>query len=270
MYKDVLLRNNVRVEGNFQSMQVLVFAHGFGTDQTSWDQVKTAFAKDFKIVSYDQVGAGGSDFGAYSFAKYSSLEGYANDLLEICEALQLSSPVFIGHSVSSAIGLLAVHQRPKLFSKMVLLTPSPRYLNDQDYIGGFIQEELDLVYQSVEANYYEWISGFSQLAMGNPHQPGLANRFAETLSELRPDLALHVIRTIFQSDIRSILPEIDQQILILQAKNDIAVAPEVGPYLQKRLKNSDLLTIDVDGHFPHVSAASQVITAIRNFIIQPA
>lgn len=262
-------RNNLHVEGNLDSDHTLVFGHGFGTDQTAWDVVKQAFSKDYKLVLYDNVGAGGSDFSAYSPAKYQTLNGYANDLVEICRTLNLVSPVFIGHSASAMVGLLALLNVPDLFSKVVLITPSPRYLNDAGYIGGFEQADLDALYASVESDYLEWTSGFSRLAMGNSHKPGLGEAFARTLRDLRPDIALHVIKSIFQSDLREVLPYINHEVLIVQSSQDIAVAPEVGPYLNKHLKNSTLVKINAEGHLPHISSPDEVIKAIGDFLSRP-
>lgn len=266
MCKSVYLRNNIKVEGNLNSPRTLIFAHGFGSDQSAWNDVKPAFVDQYKIVLYDQVGAGCSDLAAYSPAKYSSLYGYAHDLLELCHALELAEPVFIGHSASAIVGLMASSMEPDLFSSLILLTPSPRYLNDLGYVGGFEQEDLDALYQQMELNYYNWSSGFSKLAMGNPEQPSLAELFAGKLRELRPDIALQVIRSIFQTDIRSLLPMITPEVLIIQSNNDIAVAPEVGPYMHAHLKDAKLVNIDASGHLPHVSAAGAVITAIQNFL----
>lgn len=266
MYKSVYSRNNLRIEGNLDSPQNLIFVHGFGTDQTSWNDVKQAFAEDYRLVLYDQVGAGGSSLAAYSPAKYATLYGYAHDLLEICHTLKLDSSVFIGHSASCITGLLAATIQPEVFSRLILLTPSPRYLNDEGYVGGFEQKDLDALYQNLEQNYFGWASGFSKLAMGNSDKPGLGERFAETLCNLRPDIALHVIKSIFQSDFRCILPKIDHDILIIQSSNDIAVAPEVGPYLEAHLENGKLVNINAEGHLPHISAANEVISVIKDFL----
>ena len=266
MCNSVYFRNNLHIEGNLAGQQTLIFAHGFGTDQTSWEEVKNAFAQNYKLVLYDQVGAGGSDLAAYSPAKYASLNGYAQDLLEICHSLKLKAPIFIGHSASCITGLLAATIEPEAFSRLILLAPSPRYLNDLGYVGGFEQKDLDELYQQMEQNYYSWASGFSKLAMGNHQTPELADRFAETICNLRPDIALHVIKSIFQSDIRDILPGIDHETLIVQSSNDIAVAPEVGPYMEAHLRNGSLVNINAEGHLPHISAANEVIHTIESFL----
>jgi sigma-B regulation protein RsbQ len=266
MNVEILKRNNVTVQGNLNSEQTIIFAHGFGTDQTAWDKVKTAFANNYKIILYDNIGAGKSDIEAYDPAKYQSLEAYAQDLVDIVEALQLKDAIFVGHSVSSMVGSLASLVMPGAFSKMILIGASPRYLNDNGYQGGFTQATLDDLYTAMQSNYYEWAGGFSKLAMGNEHNPALANNFAQSLLSLRPDIALAVARSIFQSDFRHILAFIKRDVLLIQSASDVAVPNEVALYLKQNITGSTLITVDSDGHFPHISAPQAIINAIDNFV----
>ncbi len=262
MSSSVLHRNHVTVLG--QGEQTIIFAHGFGSDQSAWRHQVAAFQSNYKIVLFDHVGAGKSDMSAYSPRRYSSLYSYAEDLLEICVELALSQVILIGHSVSGMVSLLAALVDPSRFRQLIFLGASPRYLNDAtaDYVGGFEQSDLDALYAAMSSNYYAWVSGFAPLAMGNPDRPELATEFAETLSTIRPDVAQAVARVIFQSDHRLELPKLKVPTTVLQTSNDIAVPPPVGHYLADRIPNARLLQIKAQGHLPHISAPDVVTSVI--------
>lgn len=262
--ENIFERNNINIIDN--DGPTLIFAHGFGTDQTVWHNQVRHFRDHYRIVLFDHVGSGKSDKNAYSPHRYSTLHGYADDLLEICAALRLHNAIYIGHSVSSMIGLLAAVREPSCFEKLVFIGASPRYLNDGDYVGGFEQTELDALYTAMTANYYAWVSGFAPLAMGNPERPGLAEDFARSLSALRPDISQSVARAIFQSDHRADLPRLQAPVLLLQANEDIVVPPEVGVYMNEHIPDSTLITLSARGHLPHVSEPEQVTRAIISFI----
>lgn len=251
-------KNNVNVIGNLEG-PTLLFAHGFGTDQHAWDLVAQAFKSDYRIILYDNVGGGKADPDSYSANKYTSLEPYAQDLIDICEAYQVKDAIFIGHSVSSMIGLLATLQRPEFFSKMILIGASPRYLNDTNYVGGFEQEGLNQFYDTMATNYFAWVSGFSSAAMANPENPQLAENFAMTLKAIRPDIAQSVARVIFQSDYRNELPKLDKPTLLIQANEDIAVPLSVAEYLHNNIPDSQMKVVNAFGHFPHISAPQEII-----------
>lgn len=257
---------NLRIEGNPFSSQTIVFAHGFGSDQTSWRFVTESFKDDYKIILYDNIGGGQSDAGAYSPLKYHSLEAYASDLLEIAETLELNNTILVAHSVSSMIGLFACLRNPGLFSKIVFVGASPRYLNDEGYQGGFAQSDLDVLFQSMTTNYYSWVSGFSAVVMRNTDKPELGNELAGTLSRLQPDIALSVAKVIFNSDCRAELSKLKTNVLIIQSKNDVAVPDSVADYLHSQLPNSKLVKIDAEGHFPHLSAPLEVSKSIQSFL----
>ncbi|TDO22679.1 alpha/beta fold hydrolase [Pedobacter duraquae] len=259
-------KNNVSIEGNLDAPQTIIFAHGFGTDQTAWDAVKEAFKADYRIVLYDNVGAGAADINAYSPIKYNTLQTYANDLLDIASELDLKGAIVVAHSVSSMISVIAANKSPEHFSKLVLVGASPRYLNDGQYVGGFTQDALDGMYETMTTNYYAWVSGFSAVAMGNPDKPELGEEFAKTLREIRPDIALAVVKVIFESDVRNQLPVLNLPTLLLQTKEDIAVPGQVAAYLNDHIKNSVLQILDAEGHFPHISAPDTVIKSIQSFI----
>ncbi|WP_207423931.1 alpha/beta fold hydrolase [Desertivirga brevis] len=259
-------RNNIRIEGNLESSRTIVFGHGFGTDQRIWGKITPAFTKDYRVILYDNVGAGKSDLDSFIPEKYRSLDAYADDLQEICSELQLSNAVFVGHSVSGMIGLITGLNVPSLFSRIVLIGASPRYLNDGSYVGGFHQAELDSLYFQMRANYVEWVSGFSKIAMRNSHNPDLSKQFEESLLSLRPDISLEVAQSIFQSDFRLILKFIESKVLIIQAQKDVAVPREVAEYMHERIKDSKLVVVNAEGHYPHVSAPEEIISAIQGFL----
>lgn len=264
MLSSILRRNNVNVLGNFNSNQTIIFAHGFGSDQSAWRHQVAAFASDFRIVLFDHVGAGKSDFSAYSPRRYSSLYSYAEDLLDLCAELKLTNSILVGHSVSGMTSLLAALVEPQCFSKLIFLGASPRYLNDVGYIGGFEQSDLDALYAAMSTNYHAWASGFAPIAMGNPDKPELALEFANTLAAIRPDIAQAVARVIFQSDHRQELPRLKLPTVILQTSNDIAVPVEVGQYLADHVSQSKLIYINAQGHLPHISAPDVVTEAIAS------
>jgi len=258
MQSHVFKRNNVEVLG--QGQQTIIFAHGFGSDQTAWRHQVTAFQADYRVVLFDHVGAGNSDMAAYSPRRYSSLYSYAEDLLELCAELKLSDAILVGHSVSGMVSLLAALVDPSRFRQLIFVGASPRYVNEAEtgYIGGFEQSDLDALYEAMASNYYAWVSGFAPIAMGNPDRPELAIEFARTLSAIRPDIAQAVARVIFQSDHRPELPRLQVPTTILQSNNDIAVPLVVGDYLAQHIPNARLININAQGHFPHISAPEVV------------
>lgn len=262
MPSSILQRNNVKLLGN--GSQTIIFAHGFGSDQTAWRHQLPAFASNYRIVLFDHVGAGLSDLAAYSPRRYSSIYSYAEDLLDLCAELKLTQCILVGHSVSGMVSLLAALVEPHCFSQLIFISASPRYLNDNGYIGGFEQSDLDALYAAMSSNYYAWASGFAPLAMGNPDKPELATEFAKTLAAIRPDIAQAVARVIFQSDHRAELPRLKVPTVILQSSNDIAVPPEVGRYMADKIPNSQLIPIAATGHLPHLSAPDTVTSAIAS------
>lgn len=258
MLSRVMDRHHTHIVG--QGEQNLMFAHGFGSDQTAWRHQVAAFTPFYRIVLFDHIGAGKSDMSAYSPRRYRSLYSYAEDVLALCAELQLQDVIFVGHSVSGMVGLLAALLDPGRFRQLVFISASPRYLNDPttNYIGGFEQFDLDALYAAMSANYYAWASGFAPIAMRNPERPELAIEFASSLTAIRPDVAQAVARVIFQSDHRADLPKLKVPTTILQSNNDIAVPPEVGKYMADKIPHSELINIDAEGHLPHMSAPAVV------------
>ncbi len=262
---DIVKKNNITVK-NESGKQTIVFAHGFGTDQSAWDKVAAAFAGDYKLVLYDNVGGGQSDPAAFSPNKYDTLHSYAEDLLDVCRALNLDDIIMVGHSASGMISLLASIKEPYRFKKLILVGASPRYLNSDGYSGGFTQEALDELYAAMANNYYAWVSGFAPMVMENADKPELALGFANTLASIRPDIAQSVARVIFQSDHRADLHQVNIETLLLQSQHDNAVPWEVALYLNQHIKNSTLVKVQAEGHFPHISAPEEIIREIKNFI----
>ena len=260
MISSILQRNNVRIVGN--GTQTIILAHGFGSDQSAWRHQVAAFTSNYRVVLFDHVGAGKSDFAAYSPRRYSSLYSYAEDLLDLCAELKLTQCILVGHSASGMISLLAALVEPQCFSQLFFVNASPRYLNDVGYVGGFEQSDLDALYAAMASNYYAWASGFAPFVMGNPDKPELATEFANTLAAIRPDIAQAVARMIFQSDHRAELPRLKVPTVILQSSNDIAVPSEVGWYMADKIPHSKLIPISATGHLPHLSAPDTVTSAI--------
>lgn len=260
MASSIIQRNHVHLLG--EGEQTIIFAHGFGSDQTAWRHQVAAFAPNFRIVLFDHVGAGKSDLSAYSPRRYSSLYSYAEDLLDLCAELKLTKTILVGHSVSGMVSLLAALVEPDCFSKLIFLDASPRYLNDQGYYGGFEQSDLDAFYEAMSTNYYAWASGFAPIAMATEDKPELAKEFASTLAAVRPDIAQAVAKVIFQSDHRDELPRLSVPTVILQANDDIAVPPNVGKFMADKIPQSQLLPIAARGHLPHISAPDVVTKAI--------
>jgi sigma-B regulation protein RsbQ len=257
-------RNNVRVFG--AGTQPMVFAHGFGCDQNMWRWITPAFENDYRIVLYDQVGAGQSDLSAYRSEKYRTLAGYAADLLEICAAEELTDVIFVGHSVSSMIGVLAAIQEPERFGKLILVGPSPRYINDGDYVGGFGRQDIDGLLDFLESNYMGWAAAMAPVIMGNPERPELGAELTGSFCRTDPDIAREFARVTFLSDNRADLARVRTPSLILQCSDD-AIAPQaVGEYVHANLVASELMLLKATGHCPNLSAPEETIAAMKAFL----
>jgi len=260
----VIGRNHVQILGSGQ--QGMIFAHGFGCDQNMWRLVAPAFEADFKIVLFDHVGAGQSDLTAYDAEKYSSLSGYADDLVDICRELSLRHAIFVGHSVSAMIGILASLKAPDLFDSLVLVGPSPRYINDGDYVGGFTALEIDELLASLDDNHMGWSAAMAPAIMGNPDRPELGQELTNSFCRTDPDIAKAFARVTFTSDNRADLAKVTARTLILQCRDDIIASEEVGEFVHKSVPNSQLIVLDASGHCPNLSAPQEVISAIRRFV----
>jgi sigma-B regulation protein RsbQ len=260
-----LLRNNVVVHG-VPEARPMVFAHGFGCDQNMWRHVWPAFADDHRVVLFDHVGLGGSDAGAFDPTRYATLRGYAQDVLEICHELDLSDVVFVGHSVSSIIGILAAIEEPELFGRLVLVGPSPRYIDDADYRGGFSREDIDELLASMESNYLGWSRAMAPVIMGNGDRPELGEELTNSFCRADPEIARHFARVTFLSDNRGDLGQVAVPSLVLQCSHDAIAPAAVGRYVDDRLPDSRLVMLEATGHCPNLSAPDETIAAIRSFL----
>jgi sigma-B regulation protein RsbQ len=261
----VVARNNVRLSGA-ETGQPMLFAHGFGCDQHMWRLVTPAFEDHYRIVLFDHVGAGGSDASAYDRDRYGSLDGYAEDLLEICHELDLTRVIFVGHSVSGMIGVLAAIREPDRFEKLILVGPSPRYLDDGDYGGGFSRGDIDELLDSLESNFLGWSSAMAPIIMGNADRPELGEELTNSFCRTDPEIAGHFARVTFLSDNRADLAKVKTPSLILQCSED-AIAPRtVGEYVHSQIRRSRLVVMDATGHCPNLSAPAETIAAMRAFL----
>jgi sigma-B regulation protein RsbQ len=257
-------RNNVRISGS--GSPPMMFAHGFGCDQNMWRFVTPAFERSHRIVVFDHVGAGRSDVSAYSQAKYSSLQGYADDVLEICREAGLHDVIFVGHSVSAMIGVLAAIREPERFSKLVLVGPSPRYLDDDGYVGGFKRGDIEGLLDSLDANYLGWSTTMAPVIMGNADRPELGRELTNSFCRADPGIARQFARVTFLSDNRADLRRVHTPSLILQCSEDIIAPLAVGEYLHRELPDSKLVVMKATGHCPNLSAPAETIAAIEAFV----
>ncbi len=261
---DVIKRNNVRVIG--EGDQSIVFAHGFGCSQNVWRHFENAYKNTFKLILFDFVGAGQSDLSAYDSKRYSTLDGYAKDVLEIIEALHLKNIIFIGHSVSCMVGVKAAILQPAYFSKLIFVSPSPYYINDQDYKGGLEKEDLLNLLTLMDSNYLGWSSFLAPQVMGNPDQPELGEELTANFCATDPDIAKEFARVTFLSDNRADLDKLQIESLTLQCLDDILAPLEVGYYINQRVKGNTLKILNATGHCPHLSAPDETIAAVNAYL----
>ena len=259
-----LNRNNVHTAGTGPT--AMVFSHGFGCDQNMWRYVSPAFEDKFRVVLFDHVGAGGSDLKAYDPEKYSTLAGYADDVVELCNELRLKDTVFVGHSVSAMIGLLASRRAPGMFRSLVMVGPSPRYIDDEDYVGGFRQEQITELLNFLADNHMGWSTTMAPVIMGNPDRPELGMELANSFCRTDPDIAKEFARVTFNSDNRADLAKVTLPTLILQCSEDVIAPLSVGEYVHRQMPNSQLVVLKATGHCPNLSAPDEVISAIRGFV----
>ena len=259
-----LQRNNVTVTGNPEG-PVMLFAHGFGCDQDMWRALVPLFAAENRIVTFDHVGAGGSDLTAYDSAKYASLDGYASDVLDICAELDLTDVTFVGHSVSAMIGVTAAAREPARFADLVLIAPSPRFIDDPaaGYVGGFSAEDIDGLLDSMATNYTTWAAAMAPMVMGNPDRPELGDELTGRFCRTDPDIAREFARVTFLSDARPVLAEVRTPSLVLQCSDDLLAPLSVGSYLGRELAGSTVVQLAATGHCPHVSAPEETAAAIQ-------
>jgi sigma-B regulation protein RsbQ len=264
MDNSVLSRNNVKVFGD--GVQPMVLAHGFGCDQNMWRFVTPAFSADYKIVLFDYVGSGKSDLGAYDKNKYRSLSGYAQDVLDVCHALDLQNVIFVGHSVSSMVGVLAAIREPSLFSNLILVGPSPRYINDLPYVGGFERRDIEELLDTMDKNYIGWSNFIAPAIMKNADRPELAQELTDSFCSTDPVIARNFAEATFLSDNRADVPKVNVPSLILQCSDDIIAPNSVGDYLAREMPGSTFQQLQATGHCPHMSHPEETIEAIKAYL----
>jgi sigma-B regulation protein RsbQ len=257
-------RNNVRVIGRGE--QALMFAHGYGCDQNMWRLLTPAFEERYRIILFDLVGCGRSDLTAYNRSKYGTLQGHADDALEILAEFAAGPAVFIGHSVSAMIGLLADLKAPERISTHVMIGPSPCYINDGNYVGGFTRADIESMLDTLDSNYLGWASAIAPAIMGAPDQPQLGEELTNSFCATDPEIAKHFAHVTFLSDNRADLPKLTKRTLILQCSDDIIAPLTVGEYMHRALPHSELRVIENIGHCPHLSAPSAIMDAMRAFL----
>lgn len=265
MGDDVLVRNNVTASGNPAGRPVM-FAHGFGCDQNMWRFVAPAFEDSYRTVLFDYVGAGASDLSAYDPERYGRLDGYAADVIEICEALDLSDVVFVGHSVSAMVGVLAAVAAPERFGALVLIGPSPRYINDGEYVGGFTEDDIADLLASLDSNYLGWSSAMAPAIMGNPDRPELGAELTASFCRTDPEIQKRFARVTFMSDNRADLARAKVPALVLQCSDDVIAPEAVGQYVHRNLPESRLVKLQASGHCPNLSAPEETVAAISSFL----
>lgn len=261
---DLMTRFAAKVSGD--GSQTIMFAHGFGCDQAMWRYVAPAFQTDFRVVLFDFVGAGSSDLSAYDPQRHANLSGYADDVVALARSLDIRGGVFVGHSVSAMIGILAAKQAPELFEKLVLVGPSPRYTNDGDYTGGFTAEQIEELLEFLDSNHMGWSQAMAPVIMGNADRPELAEELTNSFCRTDPDIAKRFARTTFLSDNRADLNGVEAKVLILQCRNDAIAPVAVGEHVHRAIPGSEFVILDATGHCPNLSAPDETIAAIRAFV----
>jgi sigma-B regulation protein RsbQ len=244
----------------------IVFAHGFGCDQRMWRLVVPAFERTHRVVLFDHVGAGRSDAAAYDRRKYGSLNGYATDVLEICDALELRDVIFVGHSVSAMIGVLAANRDPDRFKALVLVGPSPRYIDDAGYVGGFSRADIEGLLDSLDSNYLGWSRSMAPAIMGNADRPELGEELANSFCQTDPEIASQFARVTFFSDNRQDLGAVRIPTLVLQCSDDVIAPNAVGDYVHRHVPGSRLVVMKATGHCPNLSAPEETVASITAFL----
>jgi sigma-B regulation protein RsbQ len=260
-----LERNNV-VEHGPRDGRPMVFAHGFGCDQNMWRFVWPEFADHHRVVLFDHVGAGGSDLAAYDRHKYSTLDGYSDDVLEICRELELRDVIFVGHSVSAMVGVLAAAKEPERFGKLVLVGPSPRYVDAEGYVGGFSEADIAGLLEALDSNYLGWSQTYAPLIMGRGDRPELGEELTNSFCRTDPQIARHFAQVTFLSDNRADLARVTTPALVLQCSDDVIAPEPVGRYVHEQLAGSRFVQLAASGHCPNLSAPDETIAAIQSFL----
>lgn len=261
----IIARNNVKIFG--EGEQTLLLAHGFGCDQNMWRFVKSDLGKKYRLVLFDYVGSGKSDLASFSSEKYSALDGYAENIIDVCRALNLEKVTIVGHSVSSMIGLIASIDSPQYFANMVMICPSPCFLNfPPNYFGGFERKDLEELIDLMDKNYIGWANYLAPLVMGSNNSPELIGEMSGSFCSTDPIIARVFAEATFFSDHRDILPKAKHPALVLQSRVDALASPSVGEYVQNNLPNSKMEIIDAEGHCLHMTCPEKIVQQIIDFV----
>jgi sigma-B regulation protein RsbQ len=264
MEENILLRNNVKIKGT--GSQPMLFVNGYGCDSNIWRFIYPEFEKNYKVILFDHVGTGDSQLSEYSYEKYNDLQGYADDIIELCRKLSFEKTIIVGHSVGCIISMLAVIKAPEFFDKVILLSPSPCYINQEDYEGGFSKQDIEQMIEAVESNYLGWVSSITPVITGNADRPELAEELSNRFCRNNPDIAKHFARVTFLSDNRKDLPELSKKTLILQVTDDVIAPVSVGEYMHKTIPDNRLEMIEANGHCPHLSHPADTIRIMKSFL----
>ena len=264
---DVLPRNNVKVSG--RGTQPMMFAHGFGCDQTMWRFVTPAFEPDYRVILFDYVGSGNADVTAYDPERYGSLDGYAQDVLDIITALDLHDVIFVGHSVSSMVGVLAANREPARFSRLIMVGPSPRYINDAGYVGGFERADIEGLLDLMDRNYIGWANFLAPVIMKNPDRPALGQELEASFCSTDPAIARRFAAATFFADNRADAEAVRVPSLIVQCADDSIAPQSVGEHLHRTMPSSTYRLLNVSGHCPHMSHPDETVAAIREYLAAP-
>jgi sigma-B regulation protein RsbQ len=259
---DVMQRNAVTVIGK-SNAPVVVFGHGYGTDQTTWRAIADRFTSDHRVVLFDYVGSGRSDLASYDEQRYDALDGYADDLIEVIDSVHARDVTFVAHSVSGMIGALASIRRPDLFARLVMICPSPRYVNDGDYIGGFEREDVLELLAGIEVNQPGWAASLAPAVTARHDLPEVTDRVRDLFAATPHEVAKHFARVVFFSDVRHRLGDISVPTVVVQSKGDIICPPHIGGYLHERIAGSELVQLDSAGHFVHLTEPDLVTATVR-------
>ena len=262
--QDVVRRNNVKVFGT--GTQPMLFAHGFGCDQNMWRFITPHFENDYRIVLFDYVGSGSSDLAAYDHRRYGSLDGYAQDVLDVVRALDLHDVIFVGHSVSSMVGVLAANAEPGRFEALILVGPSPRYINDEGYVGGFERTDIEGLFEMMDRNFIGWANFMAPAIIRNPDRPELGQELTESFCSTDPVIARRFAEATFLADNRADLDRVEVRSLILQCSDDMIAPVDVGEYLHRQLRDSTLRVMKATGHCPHMSHPEETVALMREYL----
>lgn len=255
---------NAQISGKGE--KTMLFVHGYGCDQNMWRYITPAFENSYKIVLIDLIGSGKSDLSAYDFDKYRNLHAHAGDILDLIEELELKNVVLVGHSVSAMIGALASIQNPVVFDSIIMIGPSPRYIKDDSYNGGFSQEDIEELIDALDSNYLGWSSAITPVIMGNPDRPALAQELKNSFCRNNPEIAKHFARVTFFGDNRADLKKVTVPTLILQCSEDVIAPTHVGEYVKQQIKQSQLIQLKAKGHCPHLSEPEETIQSMKVFL----